>query len=103
MANSKLLTGSICVSDLLSLLKDKHSAFVKSSTNEKIYCNVKIWLHNEPDNFKNDAAMQLMDAKDAPKTKEYIGNFRFTTAPVAKPVTDKDLQGVEEIEDDLPW
>lgn len=75
---SKLLNGSICLSDLIKKAKQKHSSFSKSEKNGKIYCNINIWLNDETDIFGNTVSIQLNSKKELREKegKIYIGNAK---------------------------
>jgi len=90
---SKLFYGSLCISDLVDQLKQKHSAFSKAQ-NGKIYANVSVWLNDEKDKFGNIMSVQITPSKgmkDVEK-KMYIGNLKESEG--AKPVSDKDISGI---------
>jgi hypothetical protein len=61
---NKLYQGSICVTDLLENLKNKHSSFSKSATNGKVYCNLLLWENNELDKYGNSHSIQLNSKKN---------------------------------------
>lgn len=110
---NQLFTGSICLTDLLEMAKQKHSAFSKSAKNGKVYFNMKTWLNEEKDKYGNTMSHQLNSSKDM-KDKEpviYIGNSKPMEA---KPINDKDIdtsaldnipvsQTSDEGPDDLPF
>ncbi len=74
---NKSYWGSICVTDLLAALDEKHSAFIKGN-NGKIYCNTSLWINAEEDQFGNSASLQLKPKDVAAKeAKKYIGNFKL--------------------------
>lgn len=60
---SRLLVGSINVTRLIDELNAKSDAFYKSPKNGDIYLNAKIWLNEEPDQFKNDGSIQINPKK----------------------------------------
>lgn len=99
---AKLNVGSICLTDLLAAAKQKHSAFVKSPKNDKVYCNVKIWINDVPDNFGNTISIQLNSSKERKdfEDKIYIGNAKEVEFKEAQPINDTDLKGIG---DDLPF
>ena len=96
---NQLFYGSICLSDLLDLAKQKHSAFTKGQ-NGKIYANINVWLNAEKDKFGNIMSIQLnptKERKDLDK-RPYVGNCKPSEGP--KPIQDKDtreldLEGVD--------
>ena len=98
----KMITGSLCLTEILELAKQGHSAFSKGK-NEKIYFNILVWENDEPDQYQNNFSVQLNPKKDAPETekKKYIGNMKHT-ATNATPVSTYDLPTQEEL-DGLPF
>jgi hypothetical protein len=110
---NQLFTGSICLTDILELAKQKHSAFSKSAKNDKVYFNMKTWLNEEKDKYVNIMSHQLNSSKGM-KDKEpvvYIGNSKPMEA---KPIKDNDIdasaldnitvsQPSNEGPDDLPF
>jgi len=101
---SKLFSGSICITDLLENAKKMHSAFSKSQTNNKIYCNILIWENDEPDKYQNTHSIQLNSSKDKKDTEEkiYIGNAKPIERKEPKPVTSNDVNDLPE-PNDLPF
>ena len=75
---ARMITGSLCLNEILEQAKAKHSAFSKAQ-NGKIYFNVLIWENDEPDKFNNNFSVQLNASKEAPETekKKYIGNLKY--------------------------
>jgi hypothetical protein len=61
---SQVINASICVTELIELANKQHSAFSRSQKNQKVYCNVTIWVNDEPDQYGNDASIQLNSSKD---------------------------------------
>lgn len=91
---NQLFYGSICLSDLIEQAKQKHSAFTKGQ-NGKIYASINVWHNAEPDKFGNVLSIQLnptKEMKDLDK-KIYIGNCKKSEGP--KPVSDKDISGLD--------
>lgn len=73
---SKLLSGSICITDLLNAAKQGHKAFSRSTKNGKVYCNINVWLNDDKDQYGNIASMQV-NFKDATnEDRFYIGNLK---------------------------
>ena len=95
---SRLITGSICLTDLIAKAKEGHSAFSKAQ-NGKIYTNILVWENDEPDKFGNHFNVQLNPKKDAPETekKQYIGNMKVLEQAAA-PVVNTDLPSDDEME-----
>ena len=99
---AKMITGSLCLSEINDLAKAGNSAFSRAQ-NGKIYFNVLVWENDEPDKFGNNFSVQLNAKKDAPDTekKKYIGNLKYLG--IAEPGAAN--QAAEEIpeDDDLPF
>lgn len=93
---AKLLTGSICLTDLNKAAKEAHSAFSRSEKNKKIYVNVKVWVNDDADQFGNHAQIMLNPKKDAETEKVYIGNLKYIDKKEPEPIT------VEEVADEIP-
>jgi hypothetical protein len=105
MANRNFY-GSINITDLMDHLKEKHSAFVKGQ-NGKIYCNISVWLNEEPDQYDNIMSIKLSATKEAiEKDKEqgkiYIGNCKENEA-TTKPINTNDSKQFDSIMDGLPF
>ncbi len=100
MANNKLLTGSLCLTDIQSKAKEGHSAFTKAA-NGKIYFNFVQWLNETKDQFGNDSSLQLNSKKEKRETegKCYIGNAKYAEAGQGEEVKPEDVEQV----DDLPF
>lgn len=96
---SKMITGSLCLTDILAKAKEGHSAFSRSEKNGKIYFNILQWENDEPDQFNNNFSVQLNPKKDAPETekKQYIGNLKYVSSNVAA-VQPVDLPSDDEME-----
>jgi len=106
MKDSKLFTGSVCVTDLLEQMKVPHSAFVKSQSNGKIYANILLWENGEPDKFGNTHSIQLNSVKDKKDTegKIYIGNAKPIEKKEPKPLTAAEAKTfIDEAPNDLPF
>lgn len=100
---SRLISGSLCLSEILEQAKARHSAFSKAE-NGKIYFNIKIWENDEPDKFGNDFGIQLNPKKDAPESedKKYIGNAKRVKAKDPQPLFNEDVANIPS-SDDLPF
>ena len=93
----KMITGSLCLSEINELAKAGHSSFTRGK-NGKIYFNVLVWENDEPDQYQNNFSVQLNAKQDAPETekKKYIGNLKYTAsnatpaAPVAQEIPEDD-------------
>ena len=68
-----LITGSICLTDLVEMAKKGHSAFSRSAKNQKVYVNFTQWLNDEPDKYGNHAAFTLNSTKEK-KDEELAAN-----------------------------
>lgn len=109
---STFITGSICLTDLADQYKKGHSAFSRSDKNQKVYVNIKCWLNDEPDQFKNNMSFMLNSKKekaDSEKTanggKEiYFGNAKIVSTGgggASTPATTTDTSSFSM--DDLPF
>lgn len=103
---SKLYSGTICVTDLMEQLKSGHSAFSKFGGNGKVYCNVLLWENNEVDKFNNTHSLQLNSKKEVKDTEKrvYLGNFK----PIEKKSTSSqlnknDIDNLKVYDTDLPF
>lgn len=98
---NRLLTGSLCLTEIVEKAKQGHSAFTKAA-NGKIYFNILQWLNSEPDKFGNQSSIQLNSKKEKKdeEGKCYIGNAKFMEAG-----TGGEAPKPEEIPavDDLPF
>jgi hypothetical protein len=100
---SKLLTGSVCLTDLIEQAKKKHSAFSKAK-NDKIYGNIAIWINDEPDKYGNTVSIQLNSEKDKrdAEGKIYIGNAKPLPNQKAAQIEETDTNNLPET-DGLPF
>lgn len=94
MSNNQFYTGSICLSDLISQAKEKHSAFSKSEKNGKIYANIKVWINEEKDKFGKIGSIQLNAKKDSCEEKIYIGNLEIPEKR-EKPLSNRDTERMD--------
>lgn len=94
---SRLLLGSINITRLNEQLQAKNQCFYKTE-NGNIYANVKIWVSDEVDKFKNNATIQLNPEKESSSDNSYIGNFKFVEVK-PKEVTDEDLQNIPNLQE----
>ncbi len=103
MTNSKLFSGSICLSDLIDNAKKQHSAFNKGK-NGKIYANVAIWLNDEPDQFGNHISVQISSKKELREQegKIYVGNAKLFEREAPEPLSDNDAEYIPDASD-LPF
>ena len=97
----QLFYGSICVSDLLDKLKERHSAFTKG-TNGKIYGTVNVWLNKDVDKYGNIMSIQINPSKEMKDKEErfYIGNLKKSEG--SRPVSENDVSGVDDNFSDIP-
>lgn len=61
---STLLTGSLCLTDLMEQAKKGHSAFSRSAKNQKVYINFTQWINDKPNEFGHDASFTLNSTKE---------------------------------------
>jgi hypothetical protein len=99
MSDSKLLGGSICVTDLIDAYQKGHSAFTRSAKNGKVYVNINEWINEDTDeygnhgsislsSFKNkDKDMREADEKLMGKKHTYIGNVKWVERKEAEPIS----------------
>ena len=84
--NGKILTGSICFSDLMMLAKKGHTAFSRAK-NGKVYVAITQFLNDEPDQYGNDSSIMLNSKKESKEIegKVYVGNAKFLEKRQPKP------------------
>lgn len=80
---------------------------IQTKKGEQIVFDVNVWMHEEADQFNNNASIQCSLKEEIYKAGEknpfYIGNLRFKAA-TATEATEKDIAGqVDEDDDDLPF
>lgn len=88
--SNKCMYGSICVSDIIDAINEKHSALYKAK-NEKVYANVRLWIKDGPDQYGNEASVQLAPKKDSEDKKTYIGNMKWADVGTPPAPTMDDL------------
>lgn len=90
--------GSVCLTEMIEKAKSGHSAFSKAQ-NGKIYCNITVWINEEEDKYGNTMSIQANSSKErvGKEDKFYLGNCKKSKA---KPISDKDFDGVDDI--DIP-
>lgn len=101
MANGKLFTGSISLTKLLEEAKKAHSAFYTGKDGKK-YCNVKIWVNDEPDQFDNHVSLQLNSKKDSENYKVYLGNMKAFEQKGQESFSKNNTKDIP-VDDDLPF
>lgn len=107
---SRMITGSICLTDLIDNAKKQHSAFSKSQKNGKIYCNIMVWENDEPDQYGNEFSIKLNSSKekrDAEKAANngkdiYVGHMKVQSKGGEKPLEASDAAALASV-DDLPF
>jgi hypothetical protein len=102
---SKLLYGSMCLSDLSEQFKAGHPAFSKSEKNGKVYVNVTVWVNDEADQYGNHAALQLSKPKDSDMKPIYFGNLKMhqQQANLGIQQSTPSAPTSVEVDDDLPF
>ena len=101
MSNSKMLVGSICITDLMAAAKAAHSSCTRAK-NGKAYADIVLWVNDTPDQYGNTVSIQLNSKKEQRETegKVYIGNAKpLPGSNTAAPAQDS----APEFEDDLPF
>ena len=95
---SKLIIGSICLTDLGEQVTKKHSA-ISVGKNGKRYASVAIWVNDEADKLGNNVSIQLNSQKDMREKegKVYVGNGRDLEKGANKATP------ANEYSDDLPF
>jgi hypothetical protein len=95
MTKSKLLLGSINATRLIDELKKNNKAFYKSQNSNDIFVNVKVWLNEEKDQFKNDASIQINPSAENKEDAKYIGNLRFLENKINYTIGDTVMSSVD--------
>ena len=104
---SKMLTGSI---DLNKIDKSKVVTTDKNGnpfSNGAKYLNVVVWINDEPDQYGNNASVQISQSKEERDNKvkaTYIGNLKeYSSQPsvISNKETTQSLSNEEP--DDLPF
>jgi hypothetical protein len=103
MSDGKLYYGSLCLTDLVNEAKKAHSSFSRSEKNGKIYCNIHIWVNEEPGKFGNHVSVQLQSKKESAERegRVYIANAKLSEKD--KPLGGADAEQIGEMIDDLPF
>lgn len=99
--NSKLVTGSICLTDLIEQAKQGNKAFSKAK-NGKIYVGLSIWLNDEKDQYDNNGSISLIKSKEDQSKSVYVGNVKYSEKQVQQPST-SDINEMAGAMDDLPF
>lgn len=90
-----LLHGSICLTDIP---KEK---ITTSEKNGKKYLSISVWINDEPDQFNNNASIQVSQSKEERESggkKSYIGNLKYAQKP-----QDSASVKVPDLLEDLPF
>ena len=98
---SKRMYGSICLSDLSAAYKAGHPGISKSEKNGKIYVNLTVWINDQPDQYGNDAGVQISQNKDYAEKPIYIGNLKHAEKPAAPAYNVPPIADVFPTDDDL--
>ena len=88
----KLITAKIDVSkiDSSKLFKGKKG----------LYCDLAIWIKDEPDQFGNEVSIEQRTSKEKNEPKIYLGEGKFFVR--AEPDTQPQGNDLPEASDDLP-
>lgn len=81
---------------------------IQTKDGEEIVFDYNFWVHEEPDQYSNNAAVQMQLKKEAfeagVKNTFYIGNGRYQTPKVQDATVEDITKAVEEDDDDdLPF
>lgn len=106
-----MLTGSLCLTDLIEKAKSGHSSFSKGK-NGKIYVNFVQWINDEADQYGNHSSFNLGSSKEKREAelaanagkKIYFGNAKIQEkgSANAAPVTAQDTASLD-LPADLPF
>lgn len=102
--------GQINYTDLKAAMMSGHVKMQKVQTKdgEKIFVDVNLWVHEEADQFNNNAAIQASLKKEAfengVKNTFYIGNLKYQTVKNTE-ATQEDVEKAVtgDDDDDLPF
>lgn len=89
--------GSLNLTEILAALKSKTASVQKIQTQkgEQIVFDINVWVHEEADQFNNNASVQISLNKEAYANKVpnklYIGNLKYRT-PNAEDATAEDIE-----------
>lgn len=82
---------------------------VQTKDGEKIFVDVNVWVHDEADQYNNNASVQCALKKEAYEAGEkntyYVGNLKYQS-PKSTEVTAQDIAnevGGADKDDDLPF
>jgi len=102
---SKSFNASINITRLFEAFKAKHSAFSKSEKTGEMFCNLTLFINDQPDQYDNDGSIKLNSKKEKREAekdlfkKGYVGNFKANKSNEPAPINDSDTQEY----DDLPF
>ena len=111
MSNSKPLSffGQLNFTQIKAELKSGHvkAQKIQTKNGEEIVFDINVWVHEEADQYNNNASVQLSLKKEAfeggVKNTFYIGNLKYKV-PMATEATAADLQkNIGDEDDDLPF
>ena len=102
--------GQINYTQLKKALQSGHVKIQKIQTKngEEIVFDINVWVHDEADQFNNNAAIQCTLKKEAfeanVKNDYYIGNLRYKVPKVTE-ASQEDINNVfaNDDDDDLPF
>lgn len=101
--------GQLNFTEIKEALKSGHikASRIQTRKGEQIVFDVNVWVHEEADEFNNNASIQCSLKRESyeanVKNTFYIGNLRFQ-APKVKDATVEDLtKAVADEDDDLPF
>lgn len=100
--------GQLNYTQIQAALKSGHikAQRIQTKNGEEIVFGINVWVHDEADQYNNNAAVQVELSKEAyennVKNTYYIGNLKYK-APTAKDITADDISKVVNDDDDLPF
>jgi hypothetical protein len=95
-----LLFGSINYDALLKAVKSGKVKTFKTESGVRLI-NINVWLNDTPDNYDNDASIQVQFKDEFREEKaDYIGNLRKYVKKDPNPATAEDYK---DDDDDLPF
>lgn len=95
---SKLLVGSICLTDISNLLKEGKISADVSKKNGKKYLSVAVWVNDKIDQYGNIASISHRNGKDSEKF--YIGNLK---EPVSRAHVEQAAPSQHTNDDTIPF
>ena len=80
---------------------------IQTKKGEQIVFDVNVWVHEEADQYQNNASVQCQLKKEAFEAGEkntfYIGNLRFQMPKVEDATSEDIAKAASDDEDDLPF